>query len=89
MRPGFKVGLSLEGPVTASTTTVGMHGYLADQKEMESSFFMVGPTIPSGQDLGHIDMRDIAPTLAGLLGLSLPGAEGKDLFHTKQMSMLK
>lgn len=89
MRPGFKVGLSLEGPVTASTTTAGMHGYLADLKEMESSFFIVGPRIPAGQDFGRIDMRDIAPTLAGLLGLNLPGAEGKDLFHTKQMSMLK
>ena len=28
----------------------------------------------------RIDMRDIAPTLAHLLGVPLPAAEGKNLF---------
>ena len=30
--------------------------------------------------LGEIDMRDIAPTVAKLLGVSLPRATGKPLF---------
>jgi hypothetical protein len=32
-------------------------------------------------DLGRIDMRDIAPTLAAVLGLSLPSAEGRTLME--------
>ena len=38
---------------------------------------MAGPGIPAGKNLGLIDMRDIAPTLAKEAGLSLPGADGK------------
>jgi hypothetical protein len=45
---------------------------------MDASFFIAGPGIPAGRDLGRVDMRDVAPTLAGLLGLSLPNAEGRD-----------
>jgi hypothetical protein len=50
---------------------------------MDSAFFVVGPGIAAGRDLGRIDMRDIAPTLAGLLGLPLPSAEGHDLFGAR------
>ena len=49
---------------------------------MDSSFFIIGPGIQAGRNLGRIDMRDIAPTLAKLLGVSLPQAEGQDLFKT-------
>jgi hypothetical protein len=35
--------------------------------------------VPAGRDLGRVDMRDIAPTLGGLLGLKLPNPEGRDL----------
>jgi hypothetical protein len=44
---------------------------------MNSSFFIVGPGIPAGHSLGAIDMRSIAPTLAAILGVSLPDAEAK------------
>jgi len=46
---------------------------------MNSSFFIAGPGIAAGRDLGQIDMRDIAPTLAALLGVTLPSAEGHRL----------
>jgi hypothetical protein len=35
--------------------------------------------VRAGLDLGRIDMRDIAPTLAALLGVSLSTAEGRNL----------
>jgi hypothetical protein len=35
----------------------------------------MGAGISSGHDLGVIDMRAIAPTLAALLGVKLAGAE--------------
>ncbi len=35
------------------------------------------PALPQGRYLGEIDMRAIAPTLAEVLGVELPGAEVK------------
>jgi hypothetical protein len=52
---------------------------LPEDRDMDSAFFIVGPGIPRGRNLGRIDMRDIAPTLAGRLSLKLPAAEGRDL----------
>ena len=46
---------------------------------MNATFLIAGPGIPAGKSLGQIDMRDIAPTLAKLLGVQLPQATGKPL----------
>ncbi len=48
---------------------------------MDSTFLLAGEGIPRGLDLGRIDMRDIAPTLAAILGVTLEGAEGRDLLE--------
>lgn len=39
------------------------------------AFMIMGPNIQKGHDLGIIDMRSIAPTLAQILGAPLPKAE--------------
>jgi predicted AlkP superfamily pyrophosphatase or phosphodiesterase len=52
-----------------------MHGYWPDQPEMRSSFFLVGPTLAKGHLVGEIDMRQIAPTVAKIMGVSLASAE--------------
>jgi hypothetical protein len=44
---------------------------------MDATFLVAGPGVATG-DLGRIDMRDVAPSLAALLGLRLPDAEGVD-----------
>jgi predicted AlkP superfamily pyrophosphatase or phosphodiesterase len=79
LKAGFRLGSKLQGPVTAAVRPAGTHGYAPDVQEMNSSFFIAGPGIAAGRDLGQIDMRDIAPTLAGLLGVPLPSAEGRRL----------
>lgn len=53
----------------------GMHGYFPAAAAMRSTFMMMGPTVAKGQNLGEIDMRAIAPTLAQILKVSLPMAE--------------
>lgn len=80
VRPGTYFGGSLAGPVVRESRPGGTHGYLPEIEEMNSSFFIVGPGIAKGRNLGRIDMRDIAPTLARFLGVSLDKAEGRDLF---------
>ncbi|MDX2043676.1 MAG: ectonucleotide pyrophosphatase/phosphodiesterase [Acidobacteriota bacterium] len=77
-KPGTYIGGGLEPPVIRNLKPSGGHGFLAELNVMDSSFFIVGAGIQAGKNLGRIDMRDIAPTLAGLLGVKLPMAEGRD-----------
>ncbi len=79
---GFRGGGALAGPAIRSGKPGGTHGYLPSVPEMDSAFFLAGEGIPRGLDLGRIDMRDVAPTLAGILGVALPGAEGRDLLES-------
>jgi predicted AlkP superfamily pyrophosphatase or phosphodiesterase len=72
---GYEFGGSFTGPLISNPGNRGMHGYVPDLPEMRSSFFIMGPHIPSGHSLGEIDMRQIAPTLASILHVSLSGAE--------------
>ena len=79
MREGFFVGSNMRGPLVREVSPGGTHGYLPDAPQLYASFFIVGPTIPPGRDLGVIDQRSIAPTLARLLDIRLPGAEAPAL----------
>jgi len=74
MKPGFVLGAALEGPVL-ELRPGGTHGYAPTHPEMLASFLMAGPGIRRNYDVGEIDMRSIAPTLAGYLGASLPTAD--------------
>ncbi|MBS1808405.1 MAG: alkaline phosphatase family protein [Acidobacteria bacterium] len=80
VKPGYTIGSNFDGPVLRSTKPGGTHGLWRDLPEMDSSFFIAGAGIPKGRTFDRIDMRDIAPTLAGLLDVSLPMAEGRNLF---------
>ncbi|MGB8322738.1 MAG: alkaline phosphatase family protein [Candidatus Acidiferrum sp.] len=79
LKPGWRTGAALTGPVVAKIKPGGTHGELPDLPDLRAAFFLVGPGVPAGRDLGLIDMRDIAVTLAKEAGLSLPSAEGKPL----------
>jgi len=81
LKPGWRTGASLTGPVVTNVKPGGTHGELPDVPELRASFFIVGPGVPIGKDLGLIDMRDVAPTLAKEAGLSLSTAEGKALLN--------
>jgi predicted AlkP superfamily pyrophosphatase or phosphodiesterase len=79
LKPGWRTGSTLEGPVVSNTKAGGTHGALPDLPDLRASFFVIGPGVPAARSLGVIDMRDVAPTLAHLAGLSLPTADGKVL----------
>ena len=75
MKPGYVIGSATSGAMVSDRTPVkGTHGYLPTFPEMHSSFFVLGKGVARGRDLGVIDMRQIAPTVADLLGVSLPTA---------------
>jgi predicted AlkP superfamily pyrophosphatase or phosphodiesterase len=77
---GFRQGSATSGPLVTVGRKAGTHGYFSERLEMRSTFFVSGPGVTPGRNLGDIDMRDIAPTLAKLLGLRLDRAEGQILF---------
>lgn len=75
MKIGYELGYQFVPPLVSKPSNLGMHGYLPENREMRSSFFLAGPGIAAGKSLGEIDMRSIAPTLAELLKAPLPDAE--------------
>lgn len=84
MKPGFVTdifrgaGAPLNGAIPAGTTR-GMHGYFPGPANLQSTFLIMGKGVPAGKDLGVIDMRAIAPTLAKIMGAALPDAEAAPL----------
>ncbi len=79
LKIGYELGVTPDAPLPAPGHFLGMHGYDPATSEMRSTFLIEGPGIPAGKNLGSIDMRDIAPTLAKLMGASLPQAQGHAL----------
>ncbi len=77
-RPGFAMGHG--DAMVSPSSQKGTHGYFPTHPEMRAAFFAAGPGVPRRGSIGEIDMRDIAPTAAKLLGVSLPMADGKPLF---------
>jgi hypothetical protein len=75
LKPGYTAGGSLTGSLVGESPVKGAHGYNPQTTpKMHASFFVIGPGIHAGRDLGIIDMRRIAPTIAGLLQVPLPTA---------------
>ena len=63
------------GVLTGPSKSKGMHGYFPASPEMRSTFLIMGRGIAPGKSYGEIDMRAIAPTLAKIMGVTMPDAE--------------
>jgi len=83
LRPDTSLVDRRAGFIQRPADPAGDHGHDPGWPEMDATFVVAGPGVPRGQRLGRVDMRDIAPTLAALLGVSLPDAEGRDLLATQ------
>ncbi len=79
-RIGYEMGARLTGPLIVTPgSNKGTHGYLPDHPDMRAALIIAGPGV-AARTLGEVDMRDIAPTAAKVLGVALPSAQGKPLF---------
>jgi len=68
--PGYEFSDRLEGPVVRDASKdLGTHGYLPTHPGMQAMFIAVGRKIASGKNLGRISLKQIAPTLARMVGL--------------------
>jgi predicted AlkP superfamily pyrophosphatase or phosphodiesterase len=72
--PGFYLGTALRGDLLTPGGSKGTHGYMPERPEMHAAFFIEGKGVAQGRDLGVIDMKQIAPTLAKLLRVKMPSA---------------
>ncbi len=73
-KPGWAAAGGRRGAVIKEVPGTGTHGYLPDHPELRSTFMVLGAGVAAGRDLGVIDMRQIAPTVAEMLGVKLPAA---------------
>lgn len=81
LRPGYRMGNAMTGPLVQPAKG-GAHGAFSSatlRPDMHSSFFIAGPGIAAGRNLGTIDIRRIAPTIAEQLQVRLPSARMRPL----------
>lgn len=68
---GYCFSNRFEGPaVGAPSVDRGAHGHLPSRAGMEASFIASGKGVARGKNLGSIQLADVAPTLAHILGLN-------------------
>lgn len=65
--------------VVTRATPNGTHGYLPDQPDMLGTLVISGHGVKPGTNLGKVSNMDVAPTMARLLGVEMPTADGKVL----------
>jgi len=79
LKAGYYAGGSLTGNLLEVVPgTRGGHGFSPQFPEMRASFFVAGKGI-GHRDLGIIDMRQIAPTVAAILKVQMPMAKATPL----------
>lgn len=66
-------------PLSGKAPYVATHGYILNNPGYSTLFMMAGPGVKKGVQVPKIRMIDEAPTMAALLGLEMPRAEGKVL----------
>lgn len=82
-----KVGYCFDDALTDSVhqsigpagSTYATHGYSPDKAAYRTNLVIYGPGIAANSDLGEVEMVDIAPTMANILGLKLDSPDGHSL----------
>ncbi len=75
----FKGNFDGAETVEVSTNYLGTHGYPASDPELDGVFIAWGYGIQPGARVPRVRNLDVAPTLAELLGVSLPNVDGEVL----------
>lgn len=80
-KPGWEASSGWKGNAVKEAPATGTHGYLPDHPELRSSFMVLGAGVAKGRDLGVIDMRQIAPSVAKMLQVQLSEAKLKPVSY--------
>ena len=93
-KDGYAVSGAVAGETLVATfeearTSYGSHGFLAKLPKMKAMCILSGAGVRSGIKLPEVNNTVIAPTIAKLLGLKYPNAEGKPLLDALKTSASK
>jgi predicted AlkP superfamily pyrophosphatase or phosphodiesterase len=76
LKSGYLTSTATSGNlITPISGSKGSHGFSPEFPEMRASFFIAGKGIAHHRNLGVVDMRQIAPTVAKILNLNMPSAK--------------
>ncbi len=76
----FGFGSNMEGPMITPATSTGKHGYNPNIPELRPAMILSGAGVYACQQLREgVRIVDVAPTVAGLLGVPMTGVSGKDV----------
>ncbi len=76
---GFAIGSELVGPVVTPSMTLGKHGYSPDIPELRPAMILSGAGVYPCQLREGVRIVDVGPTVAALLGVSMPGVAGRNV----------
>jgi predicted AlkP superfamily pyrophosphatase or phosphodiesterase len=78
---GYNFGDTSAGeiPIDAKPERKGSHGHDPNLPDLHALFVACGAGVKPGVELGEIDNRSVAPTVAKLLDIEMPNVEGKPL----------
>jgi len=74
---GYTFGSRISGEAEIKSGMRGMHGQMPERAGLAATLILAGPGVRAGVVTPEIRMVDVAPTLAGLLGLQLKQADGR------------
>lgn len=78
-KKGYELRDDVEGEYCRTRLTQkAQHGYSEEFPEMRASFMLTGKGITPG-NIENARLIDVAPTLAGIMKVELPDAEGRDV----------
>jgi predicted AlkP superfamily pyrophosphatase or phosphodiesterase len=86
-KQGYTFSLDATGDeliIANPNPTAGTHGFLSTEAQMNAIFVAAGAGIKTGTRVATIDNINVAPTIARLLGVSLPMATGHVLEEVLQ-----
>ncbi len=80
-KEGYTFGDTAAGelPFRDKPERKGSHGHDPDIPDLHATFVAWGAGIKPGTKVGEISNLDVAPTIAALLGIPMPGVDGKPL----------
>jgi predicted AlkP superfamily pyrophosphatase or phosphodiesterase len=77
--PGYVLDARLAPPFAQPHSRAAGHGYRPDTPGMETGFIAWGARVRAGWVLPVTNTIDVAPTVASILGVDLPDADGKPI----------
>jgi predicted AlkP superfamily pyrophosphatase or phosphodiesterase len=78
--PGYQVtGYATREIAAAAPLYRATHGHDPRLPELGAALLLAGPGVRDGVTMDEVSMLDVAPTVAHLLGIDLPGADGRVL----------